>query len=307
MKSILIASLLLSLISCATQSTHSDLDTVDVSSGTGNDLKINEKNSSGYGPSIEIDEESRAIKKAREPIVAVVNFSTLYHSLGLVSELKKIESENIKVSVISSYGFGGVIAALYAKERSVSYVEWKLFSLSKKLSSHKIYSEEWTQELTVFLKDEFKDLKTNQLAIQLIVPTLSLGEVVYEQQVGVASVLIESLLMQKENSFFRSPQNFDLKLERDFSLDFIYKTSYLPVTPTITKLNSLQYGLYTSYLGKLLAQPEQFGLLKAPVKQEIDEISLISELENLYEALIDERTQKFKSKIEKWKEESINL
>ena len=307
MKNVFIASLLLSFISCATQSTRSDLDTVDVSSGTNNGLEINEKSSSGYGPTIEIDEESKTSKKVREPIIAVVNFSTLYHSLGLVSELKKIESENIKVSVISAYGFGGVIAALYAKERSVSYVEWKLFSLTKKLSSYKIYSEEWTQELTLFLKEEFKDLKTNQLAIQLIVPTLSLGEVVYEQQARVASVLIDSLQMQRENSFFRSPQNFDLKLERDFSLDFIYKTAYLPVTPTITKLNSFQYGVYTSYLGRLLAQPEQFGLLKAPVKQEIDEISLISELENLYEALIDERTQKLKTKIEKWKEESINL
>ena len=82
-------------------------------------------------------------------------------------------------------------------------------------------------------------------------------------------------------------------LKKDFSLDFIYKTSYIPVTPTITHLSSLQYGFYTSYLGKLLSKPEQYGLLKAPVKQEIDEIGLQSDLINLYDKLIDERTQKF--------------
>ena len=63
MKNVFIASLLLSFISCATQSTRSDLDTVDVSSGTNNGLEINEKSSSGYGPTIEIDEESKTSKK----------------------------------------------------------------------------------------------------------------------------------------------------------------------------------------------------------------------------------------------------
>ena len=292
------------LVSCATGTSRYDLETVDVSDTDSSGLEISEKDNRGYGPNIEIETDEKSKTKVREPIIGLIHFSTLYHSQALIEELKKIESKKIRISLVSGYGFGGIIAALYAKERSVSYVEWKLFSLTKRLGEHDVYSDDWKEVLSKFLREEFKSQKVNQLAIQLIVPTVKNGIIIYDNQAMVADVLISSLSIESEKHYIRQPLSFESDLKKDFSLDFIYKTSYIPVTPTITHLSSLQYGFYTSYLGKLLSKPEQYGLLKAPVKQEIDEIGLQSDLINLYDKLIDERTQKFEKELEAWREES---
>lgn len=306
MKQTLRLILALVLVSCATPKSRYELESVDVDSTNANTLQINENESSTYGPKIEVD-KNQSEGKGREPLVALVNYSTLYHSLAFVGELKKYEKEKIRISLVAANGFSALLAALYAKERSVSFVEWKLFSLTKKLKPLKIYSVEWTNVLSDFIEEEFKELNTNQLSIQLIVPYLQNGEIKYDQKVSVVKALLETLNIKSEKSPFRSPQNIDNQLRKDFAMDFVVNSSYLPVTPTITKLNSFQYGLFTSYLGKLMATPAQFGLQKAPVKIEIDEVPVTSEVENLYAPLIDERTQKLLEDIKIWKEDSSKL
>lgn len=293
--------LLLLSVSCATTKSRFDIETIGVE-GEGQDdsLQIDIKNKNG---SVNPDEMDPA-NKVKDPVIVFNIYSTLYHSQAAIYELKSLEQKDIDISVISGYGFGGLIAALYAKEKSVSYIEWKLFALTKKLAEEKAYSEGWLEIINSFTKEEFGDKKADQLKITLAVPEVVDGVVRVDYKSKVSTLITKSLKLISKNSYFRNIQDFDYELRKFFSVDLIYKASYLPVTPTLTQLPSLEYGIYTRYLGGLLSRPEDFGLLRAPVKQEIDEIGHINELDDLYRELIDQRTQAFEEKIQKWREAS---
>lgn len=289
------------LVSCATTKSRFDIESIGVEGEGQNDsLQIDIKNKNGDTNPDEIDPAN----KIKDPVIVFNLYSTLYHSQAAIYELKSLEQKDINISVISGYGFGGLIAALYAKEKSVSYIEWKLFALTKKLAEEKAYSNGWLEIINNFIQEEFGDKKADQLKIRFAVPEVVNGVVRIDYQSKVTTLIKKSLKLINKTSYYRNGQDFDYELRKYFSVDLIYKAAYLPVTPTLTQLPSLEYGIYTRYLGGLLSRPDDFGLLKAPVKQEIDEIGHINELDDLYRELIDERTQAFEEKIQKWREAS---
>lgn len=145
-----------------------------------------------------------------------------YHSFGLVGFFKSLEKKHIKIKEISGFEMGGVIAALYAKHRKSSVVEWELFKLINKLDEDEaLYTPHWNQVMGEFIKRNFSGVDFSDLKIELKIASLTRnGEVEWIESGNVANALIDSLKI-KPNAYknFIWPQK--LEGEEFISVDIL--------------------------------------------------------------------------------------
>lgn len=123
-----------------------------------------------------------------------------YHSFSLVGFFKSLEKKHIKIKEISGIEMGGLIAALYAKHRKSSVVEWELFKLINKLDEDELlYTALWNQVMTDFIKRNFENVDFSDLTIALrLSASTKNGEVEWFDSGSVASALLESLKIKPE-------------------------------------------------------------------------------------------------------------
>lgn len=277
------------------------MDSVDFNPAQENELRLDEKSRLGdYGPK-GTGQKVEAVE-AREPVISLVLYDSMYHSQLLIPYLKKLEASGVKINVISSYGLGGVIAALYAKKQSVSYVEWKLFSLNKVLKQYVMFSTDWMREMNSFISKEFGDTKLNQLKTLMVVPFLRDKNLVLNYQGAIAKSLTKSLLLAKKHSFTQQPINYSNKIKALFSSDLSIQLAFLPKTPRITSLGSYEYGVQTSYLGRIMKMPEEFGLVMGNSQIPLDSLVSMNEYVQDYSQEIDNISTKFLERSKQWKE-----
>ena len=303
---ILLVAIMLIFASCAQTPDLTDFDSVDLAREGQDHLRIDERNTAVYGPDakpeqMDIPEQSRI----REPVVGLAHYSTMYHSQALIQSLRVMEEKSIKISVMTGYGFGGILAALYAKNKSVSYVEWKLFSLMKILKKNPIYSPGWLEKIRQFLNQEFQDKKANQLAILFAVPRYNKkGELILDYTDRIAKLLFSSLQMDQKGSFFTRPQPLKALMKNNLSADIVHTSAYLPERPQISQLADLEYGIQTMYLSKIMQEPDLFGLHSTPGRIAIDQLSQPSDIDFLYQDSEENQLEQLEQEINKWRADS---
>ena len=75
-------------------------------------VQIENKKSIDYGPPLEGDEGPEGEDSNNRPVLALDLLPSLYFSIGYVSTIKELEKKNIRVDIVSSFGFSSVVAAL---------------------------------------------------------------------------------------------------------------------------------------------------------------------------------------------------
>ncbi|MBT4791049.1 MAG: hypothetical protein HON90_05720 [Halobacteriovoraceae bacterium] len=276
-----------------------DVNSVNIDSVINSSIEIETKK---IDNELGLNSKVKAITNKKVPI-AINLYSSLYHSLAFVSLVKQIEKENISIEAISSQGFGSLLAALYAKEKSASYVEWKLFNLLKQLKEKKIYSQHWYELLKDFISNEFKTMKVEQLKVRLLIPEYLNNNLVIHENKRVADVLNRALSIQKENNFYHQPTFYQSHFDKH-SIENAFMISFLPEKVTFKNLSGYDWGVVTRYLGFVLNNTESINILKTSSTEALDELTSISDINSMYFGSIKEYVQSMKTQITKWQEEN---
>ncbi len=262
---------------CAFPRKHKDMyNTINLNrEGTENvDISIN-KSDPKYNEKLE--KERREKKK-----ISLTLLPSIYHSLAIIDLLRRIEKEDIEIASLHSFGFGSLILSLYAKEKSASYLEWKLFSLVKSIKGQRPYGPEWKNNLMSFANEEFKNLKISELQIQISPLVRNIKELYNQNKnMKVVEFLDKSLDLENEKGFFNS--KLDYIEERNDHLK--YTVAYIGEPVQVTKLNGLHFGIFTQYLGRLMQSTfteDGIYVLRAKAQVALDEVSSTSELTNYF-------------------------
>lgn len=288
-------------ISCTKQNKESDISTVSFEQDSEDILSIDKNLNTAYGPSNEGTEQLENLG-SREPVIGISIYSTLYNSLSFIHLLKVIEEKEINVSIISANGFSAVLAALYAKEKSASYVEWKIFEMRKGLVGFTPFSTQWRAFLKKFLIKEFKNVQLQQMKALLLVPIINKGSVELKSTGLVSDVLIRSLNLLDETNFIRKASVYTEQL-RDFSTDVSIEYYSLSTRPKLSSLEGLNYGLYTKYVGELLNDSE-LDRVSSITQLGLDDFLPLSDIIKNFEDGNNQLIEKLVDKINQWKQEN---
>lgn len=295
--------ILILLFSCSTAQKKEEIVNVEMSTDISANVEIDKTQNTSYGPSIETAPKIKT--KPRSAVISLTLYTSMYQSLAFLDLIKKLEKNSINISMISSQGFGSVLAALYAKEKSTSYLEWKLFDLLKRLKGKKIYSKDWSQTINSFISAEFKGLKVNQLKILLLIPEFNGSSLVMNKSEKVSSVLKRAISLKEKSSFMTHPRlyhNDFTKMGADISL----MLGFLPQFINFKNLDGYEWGVYTRYLGQVLKSENEVEILRTSKKVELDSLQPLSDINELYSVDLDLYIQTIIERHKQWQEENTN-
>ncbi len=283
------------LFSCATPKDKNSIGTVDFSSNNPQ-IEINsDERLDSSGESLSATEE-------KVPIIELNLYPSIYQSLAVVKLLKDLERKKIKVSVINSTGFGLIISLLYAKNKNTSYLEWKLFELTKKLGALEAYSEEWIQIVNEFVKEEFENKKLNHLASLVGYFKNEVKSIKVESDGKITTAVKESINLKSDQVVF-SKLSPSMVNSSNSAVDFRLSVLFLPKNPKFKSLRALNWGVYTSYLGRMLQEKDEITIFEKEKSEYLDEISPINRIQQGYEDQIDTFVKDLAEKIDIWQKE----
>lgn len=155
-----------------------------------------------------IDDEAIKPTESTEPVfeykrenkeIKILIGPGCYQAFAMTGFLKAIERNRIKITEISGIETGALVAALYAKYKKSSVVEWHLFKfMQSPFSSLTIGSLAWKNQLYQFLKNHFDQMKIEELKNLRILLCKENQLCSYIENGDLVSALWESL-NQKEN------------------------------------------------------------------------------------------------------------
>ncbi len=293
---------ILLFISCTTAS-QKDIEIVEVNlaDDPSEGVTIEDSTNNSFGKSEDVDK----MLKEESPKIALTIYSSIYHSLAFLPLIKELEKKKIKLNYVSSQGFGALIAALYAKEASASYLEWKLFDLMKKLRGKKVYSEEWNSTIVNFTQKEFKESKLDQLKVKLLIPEIENRKIVLNEQEKVVDAIRKTIDFKNEKNYFNVPDTYLGAIDR-VGVDLNLSCIFIPEQVKFNKIDGYNWGVITKYLGMVMRPLDGIYQLKTTESVELDAEVPLSDLNRFYQDSINNFTQEVSRSIGKWKEENTN-
>lgn len=297
--------LALFLISCTNARNNTDLETIVFDSDSGS-VKIKKNTTSSFGPFIKSDQETIDSGAEQSKVVALNFYPSLYESLAIIPYLKELEKQKTKISVISSFGFGAVLSALYAKEKSVSYLEWKIFDLMKRLDGVKIYSKDWQSKINEFMGKEFGKTKLHQMKVLMVIPEIKKNKVYLNQTGSIVEAIRHSIDLNSNSNYLRNIKKFDTNLTHK-SVDIVVNAVFISSDSKIKNIDNYRFGILTSYLGTVLKELDKTSILKLSSAVILDEARPLSEISEQYSELISENVGAVKLKVESLKEENTQI
>jgi hypothetical protein len=183
------------LNSCSSRIKNNNDGIVDVVDSTVSDLPTK--------PVIETNSETSVEKEASETVykkkikTSEINLHLgpgLYNTFSYVGFLKGLEKNRIKVTSISGIEFGALMAALYAKHKKSSLVEWELFKMLQAMGADtKVFSEKWTNSVKNLIHSNFSRMDFNQLDMELKIPIWDKNHFIWIEEGSIEAALNKSL------------------------------------------------------------------------------------------------------------------
>ena len=299
------------LLGCTSNKPHSkdfqqrDIETISLDENQTDRSKkvyIDKDSSIGYGPDVLENGEDEKAKGKRIPILSLHLMPALYGSYAYITLLKDLEKRDIKPKIIASSGFSTIIAALYAKKASTSYLEWKIYELTSKIKGKTPFTEDWLDIVDSFIDREFKNQNLSQMKSLLVIPKIKKGQVELIVSGKVAPLLKDNLRFNGSQHFFNSPELFSRKLEK-IGADIIVNLSAFPRRLTSSSLGDFHWGVYTSYASKIMTLNEDIYHLENDKFTFIDIIKPASTVNSLFKERSYEIGEKVEELYKAWQEE----
>lgn len=292
------------LLSCSCTSQRNKSSTFTETVNLGNPSKKIELDPSGekhdtYGPRVDREKQVQIQEKVnRKPVIAIDLVPALYASLGYLSLFKELEKNKIYPNIINASGFSLVIAVLFAKYRSASKLEWKIFALLRKLKGVKVHTSSWYNKIETFLKSEFKQTRLEQLKILITIPTANVSKRLVTAG-NLIKVVNDSIKITNSASFINRPHyDYSHKINT-LGADMVFLISALPDKFNFKFPNGFAWGLYTRLSGVLSSVSPNTLKISS-------ELKFIDTLPNLSDMLINSKSDvhfisdKISQQVEDW-------
>lgn len=279
---------------------YSFTETVSLSEGDKDaSVNIDENKTIEYGPSFNSKLDNQKTKKMRLPIVALDLVPSLYGSLSYINLFNQLEKKKIKITIINTSSFASIIAILYAKYGNSSRVEWKLFSLLKKLKNEQMFSRKWDREIENFLVKEFGKKRLEEFPILVTIPQGNSPTKLVSSG-GVVELILETLRLEKGQSFLNQPNELYKAQVDKLGVDLRFKVSALPTNLKFRNPNGFVYGLYAK-LGGYQKTIEDNNLYIIDVSFEfVDTIPNLSDLMMNSHADSERIAEEISQEIQEW-------
>lgn len=294
--------LLFALISCASGEKSSEIGSVDLDQVDQNRVAINKVETSE-----EKTEEVADEQKETAPKINLVLHSSIYHSYAVLNLLKKLDKEEFKFDSVVTHGFASIVMALYAKDLSISTLEWKLFDFHKRLKGKKAFSKKWKTEVYEFISKEFRRVKFSDLKQSLAILVIEDGKVKLRRMGNVLAALQLAIDIKGKNNFLSRPQIIDIELKK-LNWDINFKFAFMPEQVLLSELDGFAWGIYTRYLGFLMKEVKEGELIvvKGSKNIELDKLLPISDYSFQYRSSIDQYYLSIQNEMKEWKEENTS-
>jgi hypothetical protein len=306
------ALVLILLTSCTLFRKKDNISIGEVKNGSG--IVINtEKSNQVYGPSFGLPADKNLEKRKRNPVVAHAFSPGLYATWSHVGALKRLRKKKVPINMLIGSEFGALTAALYAKHKKTSLVEWKMFSLIQKLGkSSKVFSKDWKSTINDFIDQEFKRDKIERFKIPLILPLYSkkIDKVVYVKRGSASTILKAHFQIYGESDLSFIP-NSDLVLYssdaiKESGADIIIGYEVIPEQVLFNKDDGYYYGVYNNLRSRI---QEEFSYFDHVISMQMNETKLddfrrSSQLISQGEKVVKEEYSILETILENWEEEN---
>lgn len=242
----------------------------------------NEKDDT-YGPNLSDQSQHTQDKSSqRKPVIAIDLVPALYASLGYITLFRELEKKKIYPNIINTSGFSLVIATLFAKYKSASKLEWKVFALLRKLRGVKVHTSDWYEKIEAFLKEEFKQTRIEQLKVLITVPSSSVKRELTTTG-RLIKVVMRSIKISSTNSFINRPHYEYAHKINALGVDLNFLISAFPDKFNFKIPNGFAWGLYTRVSGVF----KGLGIETFKIRNELE---FVDTLPNLSDLLINTKS-----------------
>lgn len=280
------------LCSCQNRTIKNDLSTINFQNDNKVKINIEKDPLNSYAEKIERKDEKTKVKKR---IIAVKLMPALYNSFLYVQLIKKLNKENMDITVIESNGFTSVIAALYANSETVSEFEWKIFKLYKALEGLKTFYGKWQTAVIEFVKKEFQNKKLYQLNKLLLIPRIAKNKAIYNHDLKVSEAISLELQDKTRKTFYINPV-FDFSSMKQVShCDYCFNLSVNSKNIKLLNYSSDQLGAFSKITGLVFKNKEKIFILDQVVS-EMDKLNGLEIFYNQYDEKIDKLIDEIKIK-----------
>lgn len=278
--------ILISISSCSLRnnSNKNFVETVDLESSK-EVVKVDttEEGSDTYGPSLaQGSDDLKVNENKRKPVLAIDLVPALYASLSYITLFRELEKNKIYPNIINTSGFSLVIAALYAKYKSASKLEWKMFALLRKLKGVKVHTSDWYSEIEEFLNLELGKSRLEQFKILITVPTSSIKKKLMTTGPAV-KLIMKSLRISNSDAFINRPHYEYVSEIKNLGVDLSFLISSFPDSFNFKIPNGFAWGLYTRVSGVYRRVDDEVLRIR-------NEIAFVDTLPNLSDMLINTKT-----------------
>lgn len=282
---IILALSFLLFISCTVglkkQSEFNETVTLDDTKGK---IELNSDSSAKdtYGPSLEEGKVQEVEQKKRVGVLTLDLVPSLYASLSYINLFKELERKKIYPNIISANGFSLIIATLYARYKNSNKLEWKVFALLRNLKGINVHTSKWYEAIEVFLSNEFKSQRIEQLKILIASPRPDPSDEITTTGL-VTNIVMKSLRLAGRESFINRPHYNYRNALFNLGTDNYFLINAIPDKFNFKIPNGFAWGLYTRVSGVYsLSDTESLKITNS--------LKFIDTLPNLSDLLISSRS-----------------
>jgi hypothetical protein len=267
-----------------------------------------------YGPLPQGPNQEVEIKiKNRDPVVAYVFGPGLYRTSAYVGLLKKLELNKTPIHMLVGSEFGALVAALYAKYKKASLVEWHMFNLVQKVDKESIpFKRSWKGAIHELIEKEFKGKRIERLKLPIILPLYSskLDKVIYTTKGDAVTILKAQFeISTKAKLRFIPPPSrvlFSESAIRDSGADLIYTFNVLGGELRFKRDDGFVWGIYSGMAQRIDSEFYQFDNTFNLVEDDtvLDDPEKFPKLVSNALEISDEISQKILDHISEWKSEN---
>lgn len=214
----------------------------------------------------ESESEHVGIKKLR---IGLSLGPGLYRAINFVSVLKFLERQNLTPQMITGTGFGAIVAAMYANGMTPEIIEWNFYRYFREKERHRIYSEEWLEEVDQFLLEKFKNKKIQDSPKKFYMTLFDAKtkKTYYFDKGNIRDLLLMNLRLthgsksKKQQSRYTAAfenEVFNANLMKRLGVDFTIGADVLGTKFDFEESNEFLIGVYGRAAGRISREKKMF-------------------------------------------------
>ena len=229
-------------------------------------VRLGDRGGDAYTEAEETSEDHPVVKKLR---IGLSLGPGLYRTINFVSVLKFLERQNLAPQTLTGTGFGAIVAAMYSNGMTPEVIEWNFYRYFKEKNRHRVYTEEWFDEVDHLLLEKFKHKKIEDSPKKFYITLFDAKtkKTYYFDKGNIHDLLLMNLRLtnglkaKKQTSRYTAAfenEAFNANLMKRLGIDFTIGADVLGAKFDFEDSNEFLIGVYGRAAGRISREKKQF-------------------------------------------------